>query len=157
MFDPQMHLLSALLGGVADELAAAPSGTDAMSTEPWERAQRALAPTRAAEPDLARELEGRDLAALRARVEGWRSGKALLPKQDREVLSRAMKAFRKSLKVTRLDAESTIGGGPMSGGRHSGIAGMRPPERYPREVWEELARQKRLLSVGHGIYELPPE
>ena len=29
--------------------------------------------------------------------------------------------------------------------------------RYPREVWEELARQKRLLSVGHGIYELPPE
>jgi hypothetical protein len=45
----------------------------------------------------------------------------------------------------------------MSSGRNSGIAGMRPPDRYPRDVWEELARQKRLLSVGHGIYELPPE
>jgi hypothetical protein len=45
----------------------------------------------------------------------------------------------------------------MSAGRHSGIAGMRPPDRYSRDVWDELARQKRLISVGHGIFELPPE
>ena len=37
------------------------------------------------------------------------------------------------------------------------FAGMRPPERYSRDVWDELARQKRLVSVGHGIFELPPE
>ena len=147
-----MGLLSSVLARNAAELA-----QDAASALPWEEARRALEPTRAQEPELAALIEKRDLAALRVLVEEWRSGKRLLPKQDREVLSRAMKAFRKSLKVTRLDAESTIGGGPMSAGRHSGIAGMRPPDRYPREVWEELARQKRLLSVGHGIYELPPE
>jgi hypothetical protein len=68
-----------------------------------------------------------------------------------------MKAYRKSLKVTRLDAESTIGGGPMSSGRRSRIAGITPPPRYPREVWDELARQGRLVDAKHGIYELPPE
>jgi hypothetical protein len=152
MFDPERQLLSTVLSAVAAQLTTA--GANEL---PWEEARRVLAPTRAQEPQLAALIEARDLAALRARVEGWASGKELLPKQDREVLSRAMKAFRKSLKVTRLDAESTIGGGPMSAGRHSGIAGMRPPERYGREVWDELARQKRLISVGHGIFELPPE
>ena len=68
-----------------------------------------------------------------------------------------MKAYRKSLKVTRLDAESSIGGGPMSSGRHSTILGIRPPDRYPRSVWDELVRQKRLLGGRHGLYELPPE
>ena len=152
MFDPQMQLLSSVLATIVTELA-----VDASNDRPWDHARAALEPTRAQEPELAAVIEKRDLAALHALLDGWHSGKHLLPKQDREVLSRAMKAFRKSLKVTRLDAESTIGGGPMSSGRHSGIAGMRPPDRYPREVWEELARQKRLISVGHGIYELPPE
>ena len=151
MFDSQMQLLSSFLASMADELAAGAPG------DPWERARQALAPTRAQEPELAAVIDARDLAALRSKIEDWRSGKQLLPKQDREVLSRAVKAFRKSLKVTRLDAESSIGGGPMSSGRHSGIAGMRPPDRYPRDVWDELARQKRLISVGHGIFELPPE
>lgn len=152
MFDPQMHLLSSVLARAVAELA-----TDAPKDAPWNHAKHALESTRAQEPELAQVIDGRDLTALRAIVEQWSTGKRLLPKQDREVLSRAMKAFRKSLKVTRLDAESTIGGGPMSGGRSSGIAGMRPPDRYPREVWDELARQKRLISVGHGIFELAPE
>jgi len=152
MFDPQMQLLSSLLATVATELA--PDGT---GEEAWTRARHALESTRAQEPELARLIDARDHVALRALVEQWGNGKRLLPQQDREVLSRAMKAFRKSLKVTRLDAESSIGGGPMSSGRHSGILGMRPPDRYPRAVWDELARQKRLISAGHGIFELPPE
>lgn len=152
MPDQPMQLLSAILAGLLEELAAEATRDDA-----WRRAQQALGSARSLEPELARALDARDLAALRELVEGWRSGKRLLPQQDRELLTRALKAFRKSLKVTRLDAESSIGGGPMSKGRESGILGMRPPERYPREVWEELARQKRLISVGHGIYELPPE
>jgi len=152
MFDHKMQLLTTLLATVAAELAREPA-----AAAPWTRAEQALAPTRAAEPELARVIGARDLAALQALLAGWSSGKTLLPQQDRDVLSRALKAFRKSLKVTRLDAESSLGGGPFSGGRHSEIAGMRPPERYSRDVWDELARQKRLLSVGHGIFELPPE
>lgn len=152
MFDPQMHLLSALLSAVAAELV-----PDSANASAWDRARRALESTRKEEPELAKVVDERDLATLRTTIEHWGTGKKLLPKQDREVLSRAMKAFRKSLKVTRLDAESSIGGGPMSSGRQSGILGMRPPERYPREVWDELARQGRLIAAGHGIFELPPE
>jgi len=152
MFDPKMQLLSTVLATVVADLEREPA-----SDAPWTRAGQALAPTRAQEPALAKTLEARDLAALKALVEGWKSGKLPLPVQDRDVLTRALRAFRKSLKVTRLDAESSLGGGPFSSGRESQIAGMRPPERYSRDVWDELARQKRLLSVGHGIFELPPE
>jgi hypothetical protein len=147
MFDPEKHLLCSVLAAAAET----------QDAEAWTRAAEALAAARAKEPELARAGETRDAAAVGALIGEWHSGRRPLPEPDREVLRRAMKAFRKSLKVTRLDAESSIGGGPMSSGRNSGIAGMRPPDRYPRDVWEELARQKRLLSVGHGIYELPPE
>lgn len=152
MFDPKMQLLSTVLATVVADLEREPA-----SDNPWTHARHALEPTRAQEPALAALLEARDAAALKALVEGWKSGKLPLPVQDRDVLTRALRAFRKSLKVTRLDAESSLGGGPFSSGRHSQIAGMRPPDRYSRDVWDELARQKRLLSVGHGIYELPPE
>jgi len=152
MFDPQMQLLSTVLSTVAAQVA-----TDPTNEAPWAEARNALGLTRTPEPELARIVDAHDIATLTVLVEEWRSGKRHLPLQDREVLKRALKAFRKSLKVTRLDAESSIGGGPMSSGRSSGILGMRPPDRYPRAVWDELARQRRLISAGHGLYELPPE
>jgi hypothetical protein len=102
-------------------------------------------------------LAARDLAALRNLVEEWSSSRRPLPVCDREVLKRAMTAFRKSLKVTRLNDESSLTRNPMTQGRSSGILGMTPPSRYPPEVWRELARQKRLIAASHGIYELPPE
>lgn len=147
-----MELLTTVLKTVAAELAA-----DAANANAWSEAGSALASTRAQEPELARVIDARDAAALRALVDEWSTGKRLLPVQDREVLSRAMKAYRKSLKVTRLDAESSIAGGPMSAGRHSNILGIRPPDRYPRAVWDELARQGRLIAGRHGLFELPPE
>jgi len=152
MFDAQYDLLSRLFAAVADELAADPA-----NPAPWARADQALGASRATEPELARIVDGRDAAALRARVAGWTSGAALLPEQDRAVLRRAIKAFKKSLKVTRLDEESRIGGGAMSSGRQSGIVGITPPDRYTRAVWEELVRQGRMRGGHHGIYELPPE
>jgi hypothetical protein len=123
----------------------------------WAKAREAVSAVREKEPELAARIDAKDAAGLRAMIDEWASGKRLLPEQDREVLKRALKAFRKSLKVTRLDAESSIGGGPMSSGRASGILGMTPPSRYPREVWDELVRQGRLVDAKHGIYELPPE
>jgi len=71
-----------------------------------------------------------------------------------EVLKRAFKAFKKRLKLTRLDEESNLGVGPMSGGRHSGIVAITPPNQYPREVWEALVAQGRLKNAGQGMYEL---
>jgi hypothetical protein len=73
---------------------------------------------------------------------------------DKQELKLALKAFRKRLKLTRLDAESNIGGGPLSGGRDSGIIAITPPDQYPQAVWEELVRQGKLRRGGHGTYEL---
>jgi len=131
--------------------------SDAASPDAWNDARRLLDEAGEDSPELRAAVESRDGAQLRAIVAGWSTGKRLLPAHDRAVLQHAMKAYRKSLKVTRLDAESTIGGGPMSKGRESGIVGITPPSHYPREVWDELVRQGRLLRDRHGMYELPPE
>jgi hypothetical protein len=74
-----------------------------------------------------------------------------------ERLRSAMKAFRKRLKLTRLDEESKISGGshnPLSSGKKSTIVAILPPREFPAEVWEELARQGQLKSTGGGFYKL---
>ncbi len=73
---------------------------------------------------------------------------------DKEQLKQALKAFRKRLKLTRLDAESNISGGPLSGGRDSGIVAIVPPNQFSDAVWDELVRQGKLKRAGHGMYEL---
>ena len=70
-----------------------------------------------------------------------------------ERLKKAYKAFKKRLKLAQLDDSSTAGGALSGGDR--GLTAVRPPDTYPQEVWEELARQGRLKSAGHGLYELP--
>jgi len=76
---------------------------------------------------------------------------------DPAELKRAMKAFRKRLKLMRLDDESGLGGGAMTGGKQSGIVAITPPSQYPKSVWEELVRQERLKEAGGGTYELGPK
>ncbi len=71
-----------------------------------------------------------------------------------EELRRAMKAFRKRLKLSRLDAESTLGRSAMSGGKSSGIVSIVPPRQFPKAVWDELVRLERLRYVGQGLYEI---
>ncbi len=73
---------------------------------------------------------------------------------DKAILKRAMKAFRKRLKITRLDDESRLGGGATSGGKTSGVVGIKPPNQYPQEVWDELVRQEFLVE-NDSFYELP--
>ena len=72
----------------------------------------------------------------------------------KEQLQLAMKAFRKRLKLLRLDDESRLGYGPMSSGGKSGVVGIRPPDQFPKEVWETLAQQGKIRHIGHGLYEL---
>jgi hypothetical protein len=71
-----------------------------------------------------------------------------------EDVKKAFKAFKKRLKLTRLDEESSLGGGPMSSGRHSAIVAITPPAQFPQAVWDELVRQGKLKNAGHGTYEL---
>ena len=76
------------------------------------------------------------------------------PAPTPEQLKQALKAFRKRLKLTRLDAESNLGGGPLSSGRDSGIVAVAPPQQFPQAVWDELVRQGKLKPAGRGTYEL---
>ena len=75
----------------------------------------------------------------------------------KEQLKGALKAFKKRLKFTRLDAESQLSKNPLSTGRGSGIVAIIPPVDYPQAVWDELVRLNKLKKAGHGLYELVPE
>ncbi len=67
-----------------------------------------------------------------------------------EEQKRAYKAFKKRLKLARLDDES----GLSPGSKKSGITGITPPTGHPPGVWEELVLQGKLKREGSGTYSL---
>lgn len=73
---------------------------------------------------------------------------------DKILLKRAMNAFKRRLKLSRLGDESSSSRGAFSGGKVSGIAGINPPREFPQEVWDELVRQGRLVEAN-GCYSMP--
>lgn len=78
------------------------------------------------------------------------------PAPSEEDLKRALSAFKKRIKLMRLDQESSLGAGkPMTGGKKSDIDQIQPPNQFPREVWKELAARKLLKDHGQGFYSLP--
>ncbi len=80
------------------------------------------------------------------------SAAAITPDQ----LKHAMKAFRKRLKLTKLDEESKLGrtGNPMSSGKKSQVVAIMAPREYPQAVWDELVKQGKLKPSGGSFYEL---
>lgn len=69
------------------------------------------------------------------------------PAFDKEELKRALKAFKKRLKVTRRDEESKIGRSAFSSGKASGIVGIVPPAGFPDGIWEALVAKGRLKPI----------
>ena len=70
-----------------------------------------------------------------------------------EELKRAFKAFKKRLKLARLDDASGLG----IGSKTSRIGGITPPAGHPPGVWDELVTQGKLKREGSGIYSLAQE
>ncbi len=70
----------------------------------------------------------------------------------KEELKAALKAFNKRLRLTRLDDESRLGYGAMTGGEKSAIMGIRPPDQFPKAMWDELVKQGKLRYEGQGLY-----
>jgi hypothetical protein len=76
---------------------------------------------------------------------------------DKEELKKAMKAFKKRLKLMKRDDESGIGrGGAMpTKGESSGIVAIVPPDGFKPEVWAALVAAGRLKKTpGRTTYEL---
>jgi hypothetical protein len=69
-----------------------------------------------------------------------------------EELKKAYKAFKKRIKLARLD-DST----GLRGTKTSKIGGVTPPSGFPPGIWDELASQGKLRREGGGIYSLASE
>ena len=100
----------------------------------------------------------RNVAALAELIEQLRDPDVAGDQADEalseETLKRALRAFRKRAKLTRLDDESKLGRGPLTKGADESMAAITPPVEWPDAIWQELVHQGKLRSVGHGLYEL---
>jgi len=150
MFDPKTMLLCHTLNELAARL------DDPTQTTVWQEAHLALTAAEVEEQDLLDVVTLEDGDGLKALLAHWASPQGLLPAHDRGILKRALKAFRKRLKLNRLDEESRLGGA-FSKGLKSDTVAITPPDQIPAAIWQELARQGRLVDAKQGMYELPPD
>ena len=129
----------------------------------WGEIQRLLIKAKADPMDVASAIAGRDVNALRhliAVLRGLEEETAPeapeeLPDIPGETLREAMKAFRKRIKLMRLDHESKLGRSPLTSGKDASFDSILPPEQYPADVWKVLVNKGQLESTGRGFYKLP--
>jgi hypothetical protein len=76
-----------------------------------------------------------------------------MPSTESE-LKRALGAFRKRLKVIRLDDDSKLGHGPLTGAKRETVVSIQPPAGFGKAIWEELADLGYLKRDTIGFYEL---
>ena len=79
---------------------------------------------------------------------------AIMPATEEE-LRKALKAFKKRMKLTQLDDDSKLGHSPLTGSKGK-IVSIQPPVGFGKEIWEELAEKGYLKRDGGGFYELVP-
>ena len=72
-----------------------------------------------------------------------------------EELKKALKAFKKRMKLTQLDDDSKLGHSPLTGSKAK-ITSIQPPVGFGREIWEELAEKGFLKRDGGGFYAVMP-
>ena len=70
---------------------------------------------------------------------------------------KALKAFKKRLKLTRLDDESRLGRSPLTGSGGDKVISIQAPAGFGKEIWEELVEAGFLRRDGIGFYELIKE
>ena len=66
---------------------------------------------------------------------------------------KALRAFKKRLKMQQLDGDSRLGRSPLTGA-HSTVYAIQPPMGFGRPMWETLAGKGYLKDDGGGLYGL---
>ena len=125
----------------------------------WDLTGRLLSRMPVDAAEAGRICDTKDLAGLDAMVSRLENPvakpapapSAAIPAED---LERALKAFKKRLKLMRLSEESKLGGRQLTGGRKSEIDAIIPPDDFPFEVWQALAAEGKLKSAGQGFFAL---
>lgn len=99
-----------------------------------------------------RDIDGLDalIDTIEGRVEA--AAAAPIPEFPASELDAAMRAFHKRIKVSRLADESRLGGRYTSGGRHSNIDAIQPPDGFPDGIWPALVRAGKLKDMGGGFF-----
>jgi len=63
---------------------------------------------------------------------------------------KALKAFKKRLKMTQLDEDSRLGRSPLTGSKNK-IFAIQAPSGFGRPVWDELIAKGYLIRDGGGF------
>lgn len=66
---------------------------------------------------------------------------------------RALKAFKKRLKMHQLEEDSKLGRAKTTGARNS-IVAIQAPVGFPREVWDQLQAKGYITHDGGMFYKL---
>ena len=131
----------------------------------WGEVQRLLNKAKCAPAEIASAVISRDPAAIVALIAAIRNPNAIAPEPmpvetpdiAPEILREAMKAFRKRMKLTKLDHESKLGRSPLTSGKDASFDSILPPHQFSAEVWAVLVAQGELVSSGKGFYRFPDE
>ena len=123
----------------------------------WAMAERLLLRLPVDLNEASRVLQAKDAEGLLALIEGLESpprpaASAPLPEFHHDDLAAAMRAFKKRLKLVRLNEESKLGGRYTSGGRTSKADAIEPPSGFDPLIWKALARDGKLTDTGGGFY-----
>ena len=130
----------------------------------WGELQRLLVKAKVDTSRVARAVIARDLDAIRELIDHVRNPEHALPEKEpdrvlpefpEETLHEAMRAFRKRMKLTKLDHESKLGRNPLTTGKEAEFDSILPPHQYPPELWQVLVVRGELESTGQGFYKLP--
>jgi hypothetical protein len=74
---------------------------------------------------------------------------------NKDEIKRALKAFKKRLKLMKRDDESKLGGGAFTAGKESGIVAIQLPDGFAPEIWEALEKKGRIKRTpGRTTYEI---
>lgn len=134
------------------------SGDGFKIVDAWTLAERLLmripiSATRIDEVCKAKDAEGLD-AIIASLEQPADTPTKDLPEYPHDDLAAAMRAFKKRLKLVRLNDESRLGGRYTSGGRVSKVDAIEPPNGFPADIWRVLARDGQLKDTGRGFYAL---
>lgn len=70
-----------------------------------------------------------------------------------EEMRKALKAFKKKLKMQQLEEDSRLGRSPLTGSRTT-VAAIQPPSGFGRDIWREMVGKGWLKDDGGGFYSL---
>ena len=130
------------------------------ATTEWKQAFAQLKKTPASPNHVANVVAMRGVEELAALIDelgddGGSAPDTDVERPDDETCRDALRAFKKRLKLTRLDEESRISPhDPLSHGGSSQLTAIVPPNKWPLPVWHELVRRGQIRHTGDGFYEL---